>query len=241
MFKRCGLCYITRTFQALWLVEGNQLWCKSTCSILIFKLTEKLDGMKIGLLKEGFIGKQQEVDNMVRNAIYLLKDAGATVEEVSVPLHHVGKFYDNGPTWALKLKVDWVSYICKIHIHIYIVWPTSNYLECKERYLIKSFCSFVFSILNYLWISTEIIESFPNSKTVCIRDEYVLSNVLQMVAILIWLRSSSQNQGCKYIFGMVNTRVILFMTENEMTPGRCSTIDVCILDVLMFYITLTLF
>ena len=54
--------------------------------------------MKIGLLKEGFIGKQQEVDNMVRSAIYLLKDAGATVEEVSVPLHHVGKFYDNGPT-----------------------------------------------------------------------------------------------------------------------------------------------
>ena len=79
-------------------MEGNQLWCKSTYGILIFKLTKKLDGMKVGLLKEGFIGKQQEVDNMVRSAIYLLKDAGATVEEVSVPLHHVGKFYDNCPT-----------------------------------------------------------------------------------------------------------------------------------------------
>ena len=52
--------------------------------------------MKIGLLKEGFIGKQQEVDDMVRSATYLLKDAGATVEEVSVPLHSLGKFCDNG-------------------------------------------------------------------------------------------------------------------------------------------------
>ena len=72
--------------------------CKSTYGILTFKLTEKLDGMKIGLLKEGFIGKQQEVDDMVRSAIYLLKDAGATVEEVSVPLHHVGRFCDKGST-----------------------------------------------------------------------------------------------------------------------------------------------
>ena len=50
--------------------------------------------MKIGFLKEGFIGKQQEVDNIVHSAIYLLKDAGATVEEASVPLHSVGKFCD---------------------------------------------------------------------------------------------------------------------------------------------------
>ena len=54
--------------------------------------------MKVGLLKEGFIGKQQDVDDMVRNAIYLLKDAGATVEEVSVPLHPLGEFCDNGQT-----------------------------------------------------------------------------------------------------------------------------------------------
>ena len=59
------------------------------------KLTEKLDGMKVGLLKEGFIGKQQEVDDMVCSAIYLLKDAGATVEEVSVPLHSLGELCDN--------------------------------------------------------------------------------------------------------------------------------------------------
>ena len=54
--------------------------------------------MKVGLLKEGFIGKQQEVDDMVRSAIYLLKDAGATVEEVSVPLHSLGEFCDNSQT-----------------------------------------------------------------------------------------------------------------------------------------------
>ena len=54
--------------------------------------------MKVGLLKEGFMGKQQEVDKMVRSAIYLLKDAGATVKEVSVPLHSLGEFCDNGQT-----------------------------------------------------------------------------------------------------------------------------------------------
>lgn len=50
---------------------------------------DNLNGMKIGLIKEGFGQKLSDpkVDEMVRTSVMNLREAGATVEEVSIPLH----------------------------------------------------------------------------------------------------------------------------------------------------------
>ncbi|HIF09391.1 MAG TPA: amidase [Sneathiellales bacterium] len=52
-------------------------------------LTGDAKGLRIGVVKEGFGTpvSEADVDNMVREAAYRLVDAGATVEDVSIPLH----------------------------------------------------------------------------------------------------------------------------------------------------------
>ena len=45
----------------------------------------------MGILKEGFQGKDSDVDQLVRSAAYRLREAGAEVEEVSIPIHLKGK------------------------------------------------------------------------------------------------------------------------------------------------------
>ena len=66
------------------------------CSGLIYvlcisQLTKDIKGIKVGLVKEGFVGKDPEVDSMVRDAAQKLTEAGAIVEEVSIPMHKDGK------------------------------------------------------------------------------------------------------------------------------------------------------
>ena len=54
------------------------------------QLTGKIEGLKIGILKEGFGLKcsEADVDKMVREAAELLgTKCGAVVEEVSIPMH----------------------------------------------------------------------------------------------------------------------------------------------------------
>ena len=51
------------------------------------------EGMKIGIVTEGFGWEglsEEDVDQFVREAAYSLKQAGATVEEVSIPMHRDG-------------------------------------------------------------------------------------------------------------------------------------------------------
>ncbi|XP_019633473.1 PREDICTED: uncharacterized protein LOC109476898 [Branchiostoma belcheri] len=57
---------------------------------LMLELTGDLSGTRVGLLKEGFGQELSEadVDDMVRHAAHGLTSAGATVEEVSVPIHY---------------------------------------------------------------------------------------------------------------------------------------------------------
>ena len=50
-----------------------------------------LTGKKIGLLKEGFETCEDDVVNVVRTAVGKLSDAGAVVEEISIPMHSNGK------------------------------------------------------------------------------------------------------------------------------------------------------
>lgn len=52
-------------------------------------LDSGLKGIRIGILQEGFgtIGSDPEVENVVRKAIKILSESGATIESISVPLH----------------------------------------------------------------------------------------------------------------------------------------------------------
>ena len=59
--------------------------------ICISQLTKDLKGIKVGVVKEGFVGKDPELDSMVRDAAQKLTEAGAIVEEVSIPMHKDGK------------------------------------------------------------------------------------------------------------------------------------------------------
>ncbi|XP_064606169.1 amidase-like [Liolophura sinensis] len=53
-------------------------------------LSKDLTGMRIAVVEEGFHGAQQEVEQVVRNAALKLKDLGAVVESVRVPIHPDG-------------------------------------------------------------------------------------------------------------------------------------------------------
>ena len=47
--------------------------------------------MKIGLLKEGFDVCDEEVSAAVRNVALRLTEAGASVEDITIPVHKDGK------------------------------------------------------------------------------------------------------------------------------------------------------
>ena len=61
---------------------------------VISQLTGEISNLKIGMLKEGFgvPGSEADVDELVRKAAERLgREAGVTVEEVSVKMHSDGK------------------------------------------------------------------------------------------------------------------------------------------------------
>ncbi|RCK68003.1 Asp-tRNA(Asn)/Glu-tRNA(Gln) amidotransferase GatCAB subunit A [Desertihabitans brevis] len=51
------------------------------------RLTDGIDGLRIGILTEGFAGATVEVDSSVREAVEIFAKLGATISEVSVPEH----------------------------------------------------------------------------------------------------------------------------------------------------------
>lgn len=53
-------------------------------------IENNIKGKKIGLLMEGFTGVEEDVANQVRAAANRLKEAGAIVKEISVPMHEDG-------------------------------------------------------------------------------------------------------------------------------------------------------
>lgn len=79
----------------------------------VLQLTGEISHLRLGLLKEGFSRPQSEpdVDEMVRKgAQRLASEKGASLEDVSVPMHLDCKFYcfalSHAPLrdWALSLK-----------------------------------------------------------------------------------------------------------------------------------------
>ena len=56
-----------------------------------FQLEPGISGRRVGVVKEGFNGCEDDVVKVVRNAIDMMAKAGAIVEEVSIPMHLDGK------------------------------------------------------------------------------------------------------------------------------------------------------
>ena len=71
-----------------------------------------MKGKTIGLLKEGFEGVERDYALIVRKAAERLRETGATVKDVSVPLHKDGSFHSQFLSHCMSLYSDhWVSYI----------------------------------------------------------------------------------------------------------------------------------
>ncbi len=65
--------------------------------------------MKIGVLEEGFSNCEADVSELVRTCVQSLKSVGATVEDMSVPLHTKGKIKTvtvNSPLMLFIAKVQ---------------------------------------------------------------------------------------------------------------------------------------
>jgi len=65
----------------------NKMSCKNH---ICRQLEVNLSGRKVGLLKEGFEGCEEDVQNVVRAADDLFRSANIVVEEVSMPMHTHG-------------------------------------------------------------------------------------------------------------------------------------------------------
>ena len=55
--------------------------------VLLIRLTLDISKLKIGLLKEGFDGVEEDVSTNVRDTALKLSELGAVVNDVTVPLH----------------------------------------------------------------------------------------------------------------------------------------------------------
>ena len=57
---------------------------------VIIKINQGISGLKIGFLKEGFEGVEEDVATIVRGAALRLSGLGAIINDVTVPLHDDG-------------------------------------------------------------------------------------------------------------------------------------------------------
>lgn len=87
------------------------------------KIDAGIEGLKIGLVKEGFEFQAMDVDvaEIVKGAANKLNGAGATVEDTSIPLHNDGMF-------SLKIKIIIVNETIKRNFR-------------SSLCIIKSFCA----------------------------------------------------------------------------------------------------
>ncbi|XP_078377396.1 amidase-like isoform X2 [Oculina patagonica] len=112
------------------------------------QLTGKIDGLKIGILKEGFGLKNSEadVDKMVREAAGLLgTKCGAVVEEVSIPMHS-----DGTKIFGVILQLGaGRETSAEMYYDTTLQEASSRGLKCHSNDLSKS-CKFVVLLAKYL-------------------------------------------------------------------------------------------
>ena len=85
------LCYTTLTKPDSKKVYCVTSRCFAITEFYLDQITDDLSGYKIALVKEGFEDAEEDVARIVREAAHRLTEKGATVEEVSVPIHKDGK------------------------------------------------------------------------------------------------------------------------------------------------------
>ena len=76
--------------------SAKQFAAFNQISHYLYQLTEKIENLKIGILKEGFGLEisEPDVDKMVKEAAgQLSSKCGTVVEEVSIPMHSDGKLF----------------------------------------------------------------------------------------------------------------------------------------------------
>ena len=66
--------------------------CRPVSRRLAVQLTSHLDGVRVAVLTEGFANCEQDVEETVRREVLRLRHIGATVDEVSVPMHPYGEY-----------------------------------------------------------------------------------------------------------------------------------------------------
>lgn len=79
---------------------------------ICFQFNKSIDGIKIGILKEGFDEVNVEVADVVKKAIETLKRKGVHVQDISVPMHKEG--------WIIRLLIK----LMKKHSYKYYLQPT---------------------------------------------------------------------------------------------------------------------
>ena len=70
---------------------AKQTFIRSALTFVFLQLASDLKGKKIGLVKEGFDVCEKDVISIVKSATNKFTEAGAIVEEISIPMHADGK------------------------------------------------------------------------------------------------------------------------------------------------------
>ena len=65
----------------------------------MLQLDNKTEGMKIGVLQEGFEKTESHIKSVIDRALKALKNRGADVQNVSIPMHKDGELICIIKTW----------------------------------------------------------------------------------------------------------------------------------------------
>lgn len=145
-------------------------------------LTKDIKGLRIGVPKEYFIeGIDKEVESSVKKAVFLLKDLGAKVVEISLPhtQYAVSAYYIVAPAEASSnlARFDGVQYGFRFEnagdlINMYIKTRSKGFgNEAKRRILLGTYClSTGYYDAYYLKaqkVRTKIREDFDNAFKNC--------------------------------------------------------------------------
>ena len=145
-------------------------------------LTKDIKGLRIGVPKEYFIeGIDKEVESSVKKAVFLLKDLGATIVEISLPhtQYAVSTYYIVAPAEASSnlARFDGVQYGFRFEnasdlIDMYIKTRSKGFgNEAKRRILLGTYClSTGYYDAYYLKaqkVRTKIKEDFDNAFKNC--------------------------------------------------------------------------
>ena len=86
-------------------------------------LDQGIDGMRIGVVEEGFTMRNadSDVNDKVRRAASLLSELGADVHKASLPMHAAGKAIWTPIALEGKLVITLLSMMCNLDLGLVLV------------------------------------------------------------------------------------------------------------------------